>query len=68
MPSGTEISALVGVPVDDGMVEWFDAQVTPSGAHPGRWRKDFDEETCRRIDAVYAAIVERLEAAGIAPK
>ena len=53
------------VPVDPGMVAWFDAEVTSTGAHPGRWRRDFDEETCARIDAVYGEIVERLTAAGI---
>ena len=55
----------VGVPVDPGMADWFDATVTSDGAHPGRWRRDFDEDTCRRIDAAYGAIVERLTEAGI---
>lgn len=55
----------VGVPVDPGMVAWFDAEVTASGAHPGRWRKDFDADTCARIDAAYGEAVERLRAVGI---
>lgn len=55
----------VGVPVDAGMVAWFDANVTADGAHPGRWRRDFDEQTGARIDAAYAAAVERLTAAGV---
>lgn len=55
----------VEVPVDAGMIEWFDANVTSDGMHPGRWRKDFDERTCERIDAHYAASCERLAAAGV---
>ena len=56
----------IGVPVDAGMVAWFDANVTPDGAHPGRWRRDFDADTCQRIDDAYAGAVERLRAAGVA--
>jgi hypothetical protein len=59
------LCAAVGVPVDAGMVEWFDAHVTASGAHPGRWRSDFDAETTSRIDAHYAQAVERLTALGV---
>lgn len=55
----------VGVPVDPGMVTWFDTHVTAEGAHPGRWRKDFDAQTCRRIDDHYAAAVGRLTQAGV---
>jgi hypothetical protein len=56
----------VGVPVDSGMVDWFDENVTSGGMHPDRWRRDFDEETCRRIDARYAEACERLQAADVA--
>lgn len=59
------LCAHVGVPVDPGMVAWFDANVTADGAHPGRWRRDFDEETCGRIDAHYEAAVARLRAEGV---
>ena len=52
-----------GVPVDPGMLAWFDANVTADGAHPGRWRRDFDDDTCARIDEAYYAAVERLRAA-----
>lgn len=55
----------VGVPVDGGMVAWFDANVTPEGAHPGRWRRDFDDQTCRHIDDHYAQACERLRAEGV---
>jgi hypothetical protein len=55
----------VGVPVDPGMVSWFDENVTADGAHPGRWRRDFDADTCARIDEEYAEIVDRLAAAGV---
>jgi hypothetical protein len=60
------LCSFLGLPVDAGMVQWFDANVTPEGAHPGRWRRDFDEATCLRIDTLYAESVERLQAAGVA--
>ncbi len=60
------LCSFLDLPVDAGMVQWFDANVTPEGAHPGRWRRDFDEATCLRIDAVYAESVERLRATGVA--
>ena len=60
------LCAFVGVDVDAGMVEWFDAHVTADGMHPGRWRRDFDEDTCSRLDRQYAAACERLAAAGVA--
>jgi hypothetical protein len=53
------------VPVDAGMGDWFDANVTAAGMHPGRWRQDFDDDTCRRIDAAYEQSVARLSAAGV---
>jgi hypothetical protein len=59
------LCSFLSLPVDEEMVQWFDANVTPEGAHPGRWRRDFDEATCLRIDAVYAESVERLQAAGV---
>lgn len=59
------LCSAVGVPVDAAMVEWFDSNVTAGGAHPGRWRHDFDEETCARIDESYALAVERLTALGV---
>jgi hypothetical protein len=59
------LCAHVGVPVDDGMVAWFDDNVTPEGMHPGRWRRDFDGETCARIDAAYAEATARLSAEGV---
>ena len=55
----------IGISVDPGMVAWFDANVTADGAHPGRWRRDFDEETCALIDDRYALAVERLTALGV---
>ena len=54
------------VPLDSGMRAWFDENVTSDGMHPGRWRRDFDEQTCERIDQHYSAACDRLMAAGIA--
>ncbi len=56
----------LGVDVDPHMVSWFDAEVTASGMHPGRWRADFDDETTKRLDHQYAEACERLSAAGVA--
>ena len=55
----------VEVPVDDEMVAWFDENVTSDGMHPGRWRRDFNPETCERIDDHYAAACARLAAEGV---
>ncbi|MBK9741222.1 MAG: sulfotransferase [Actinobacteria bacterium] len=55
----------VEVPVDPTMVEWFDANVTADGMHPGRWRRDFDADTCARIDEQYEAMCARLTAEGV---
>ena len=60
------LCGFLGVPVDAGMVEWFDENVTADGAHPGRWRRDFDPDTGARIDEAYDAICGRLRAAGVA--
>jgi hypothetical protein len=53
------------VPVDPGMVAWFDENVTSDGMHPGRWRRDFDDQTCARVDEHYSAACERLRVAGL---
>lgn len=60
-----QLCAFLDVPVDDSLVQWFDENVTAAGMHPGRWRRDFDEDTCRRIDERYAAICARLQAKGV---
>ena len=57
------LCSFLDVPVDPALVEWFDAHVTPEGAHPGRWRADFDAETCARIDQHYRDACERLATA-----
>jgi hypothetical protein len=56
----------VDVPVDPGMVAWFNENVTSEGMHPGRWRRDFDDDTCRRIDEHYADACARLATEGVA--
>ncbi len=60
------LCGFLGVPVDDGLVRWFDENVTATGMHPGRWRRDFDDDTCQRIDERYSAICARLQAKGVA--
>lgn len=60
------LCAFVGVDVDPGMVAWFDENVTSDGMHPGRWRRDLDEDTCRRLGAEYQAACTRLAEQGVA--
>ena len=47
------------------MRDWFNARVTPDGAHAGRWRRDFDDSTCAVIDKVYSDSCDRLRELGI---
>ena len=53
--------------IDDSleMRDWFNARVTPDGAHAGRWRRDFDDSTCAVIDKVYSDSCDRLRELGI---
>lgn len=60
------LCGFLGIDVDPGMAAWFDANVTAGGMHPGRWRRDFDEGTCARLDAAYDGACARLSAAGVA--
>ena len=57
------LCTFLDIPVDPGMSEWFDAHVTPEGAHPGRWREDFDAQTAARVDEHYRDACERLATA-----
>lgn len=50
---------------DEQFTKWFDANVTPAGAHSGRWRKEFDAPTQRDIDEEYARVCAELSAEGI---
>jgi hypothetical protein len=61
----SEILTFLGVEDDPQMQAWFEEHMNPAHAHLGRWRADFDAEICRRIDAQYADIVERLTAEGV---
>lgn len=60
-----KICQAIDVPLAPAMVEWFDANVTEQAAHGGRWRRDFDADTCDRLDRAYAAVCDRLMAAGV---
>ena len=60
-----QICSFVGVSVDEDMCAWFDANVTHESSHTGRWRRDFDADTCAQIDEAYLAACERLVSAGV---
>jgi len=55
----------LGLADDRRMREWFDAKVLPNQAHVGRWRRDYNDATARRIDARYEEILAELDAAGV---
>ena len=44
---------------------WFDKKVLPQQAHVGRWRRDYDDKTARRIDERYAQIIAELDSLGV---
>ncbi len=50
---------------DRRMREWFDKRVIADQAHVGRWRRDYDADTARRIDERYAAILAVLDERGV---
>lgn len=56
--------AAVEVPDDRRMRQWFDDHVLPQQAHIGRWRRDYDDATARRIDSRYEEILAELDAVG----
>ena len=57
---------VVGIDPHPDMMSWFEANVTSSGMHPGRWRGQFDADTCTALDVQYEAVCRRLAAAGVA--
>ena len=59
------ICTAIDVPLDPGMVEWFDQNVTEKAAHGGRWRRDFDESTVDRLDHAYGEACDRLAREGV---
>ena len=61
----TDMLGFVGVPDSDALRSWFDARVTAEGAHGGRWRTQFDEQTVREIDARYSDICDLLRESGV---
>lgn len=59
------ICKAIDVAVDPQMVAWFDAHVTATAAHGGRWRRDFDAATCDRLDRAYDDACSRLADIGV---
>lgn len=55
----------IGAPPDERMLAWFNANVLPQQAHVGRWRRDYDDATARRLDARYEEICREFDAAGV---
>ena len=59
------ILAAIDVSDDDAMRQWFNDNVLPQQAHVGRWRRDYDEATAKRIDDRYARILDELDSMGV---
>jgi hypothetical protein len=60
-----EVCDFLAIPLDPGMVQWFEENVLEAKSHAGRWRAQFDADTTKRIDERYLAHVERLRAQGV---
>jgi hypothetical protein len=61
----TELLEFLGLRPDRRMREWFDKKVMAAQAHVGRWRKDYDDDTARRIDDRYGEIIDELNSLGV---
>jgi hypothetical protein len=61
----TELLEFLGLRPDRRMREWFDKKVMAAQAHVGRWRKDYDDDTARRIDERYGEIIDELDSLGV---
>ena len=59
------ICDFLGIPVDPGMMQWYDENVLEAKSNAGRWRAQFDEATTKRIDDRYARLVADLERQGV---
>jgi hypothetical protein len=55
----------IGAEPDERLSAWFDANVLPQQAHVGRWRRDYDEATAKRIDARYDEIRSEFDQMGV---
>lgn len=60
-----ELLEFLDLPYDQHMQEWFDEKVVAKQAHVGRWRKDYDDATARKIDERYEQIIAELDAKGV---
>jgi hypothetical protein len=61
----TRLLAAIGAEPDERLSAWFDANVLPQQAHVGRWRRDYDDATAKRIDARYDVIRGELDEMGV---
>lgn len=58
------ICGFLGLEITPDFRAWFNENVRIEDANVGRWRTQFDEPTVKKIDAVYAEMVERVAASG----
>ena len=58
------ICDFLNLPITPEFRAWFNENVRLEDANVGRWRTQFDAETVKKIDSVYAEMVERVAAAG----
>jgi hypothetical protein len=50
---------------EPAVADFFASEVTPEKGHLGRWRTELNGGVRRRVEALYAAALERLSAAGV---
>ena len=60
-----QMCSFLEIDVDPGMIDWFNAHVTPENAHVGRWRNQFDSTSADQIDVYYERICEKLVSEGV---
>ncbi len=58
------ICDFLNLPITPEFRTWFNENVRLEDANVGRWRTQFDDETVKKIDSVYAEMVERVAASG----
>lgn len=60
-----ELLACVGLADAVRMRRFFDDVVGPESMHPGRWRRDLDDDQVREVEARYEQVLADLEANGV---
>lgn len=63
-----ELLEFLGLPDAEPMRRFFNEVVTPGSMHPGRWRKDLEDDEIHEVEALYERVLAKLEANGVDAK